>query len=178
MTADDLTRATAEAEAAWQAYPYSEPDGPAVHIAHAGFIAGFCAARLAAGPSMKVHTGVTADDLTRLRAVAIEAAKYKRGDRSMLAGEAFSAWANQVTPPTVAALIDRVERAERERDEWRTHAAHNKADYKRICAEYAPRYRAWDEFRAAVEGLADTPNAVILPSELRGLLTEGADDGQ
>lgn len=112
---------------------------------------------------------MTADDLTRLRDVAIEAAKYKRGDRSMLAGEAFSAWANQVTPPTVAALIDRVERAERERgefdqqavaehrraEEWRGEAQRNlrlsldyMAERDAVVAELAA-------LRAAVAGLAD-----------------------
>ncbi len=165
---------------------------------------------------------MTADDLTRLRAVAEAATLYPNrpengwmidpdDDTIILAPKQSNGWDGiaicreviriedahfiaTFDPPTVAALIDRVERAERERDLLQTEV-NTWIENDQI--SFARATRLDDEItalRAAVAGLADEAqhamdNApwanvnwergyVDLLNRLRGLLTEGADDGQ
>jgi hypothetical protein len=58
------------------------------------------------------------DRLNDIEAVAAEAAKYDRGDRSMLAGEALSAFANRVTAKTIVDLVAEVRRLRDGVREW------------------------------------------------------------
>lgn len=48
------------------------------------------------------------DELTKIRAVAEDAAQYQRGDRSMMAGEALSSFANRVTAKIIVDLVDEI----------------------------------------------------------------------
>lgn len=51
---------------------------------------------------------LTDDRLAEIRLVAEDAAQYQRGDRSMMAGETLSSFANRVTANIVVDLVDAV----------------------------------------------------------------------